>query len=527
MIDRSSQLAASVELSPPGLPRFKPIANAGLFMPALLTVVIATGFLVLADSTLTWLILVVLGAGVMAATFLIGDIRRVMLFMFVVTIGIDISKALIIPEGAYTPGLSLFPSDIFLVVLAGAWLFNHCLVIRERLRLDRLHRIALAYLGWLWLAALYADDVLAGVLVAIIYSKFFLAYFIISYYGTEPRIIRTILAGFFVGVMLQAGYVALQMATGSPLEIQGAKLTTVGTHLVYTAEDTYHVFRPAGFLHHPNVLADYLVFVLPTAVMLLMLGKRLVGGRVHIAAGAVFVLGSAMLVVTLARGGWIAGAVALTFAIAVGRKRLVSGRWGAALVGAALTGAVVVALVYPQAYLRITQGDQRSTESRWALIDQALLIIRHNPILGVGLGGYNSAAQFNIPESFSYVSAGFQKELLTSVVHNKYLLVAAEQGVIGLLLLLLLLWRFSALLFPIGAWRDPGVLAIAIGVSAAIIGQAVFYLFDHFYADLRSEMLWVFFGLAHALQRMRHGKDGTGSCAMTSSKPPQSRDAHQ
>ena len=135
-------------------------------------------------------------------------------------------------------------------------------------------------------------------------------------------------------------------------------------------------------------------------------------------------------------------------------------------------------------------------------MDQALLIIKRNPVLGVGLGGYNRAAQNNIPESFSTLSVWFQDELLKGVVHNKYLLVASEQGLIGLGLLLYLLWRYFRLGIIKRHWARPVHFALALGLSGALAGQLVFFLFDHFYADIRISLLWLFLGLYHALVKM-------------------------
>lgn len=479
-------------------------AGAGWLLPLLLSLLLAVGLLAFAEAGSTWLAFLVLGMGVAAASLLIGDVQRVMLFMFILTIGVDISKALVVPAGAYSPGLYLYVSDVFLMGFAAAWLLNRWLVKHERLQFDRLHRFAFLYLGSWWFAALYSENWSMGALAALTYSKFFLAYLALSFYGAEPRIFRTVLAAFFVSMLLQAVYATLQLATGSPLEIQGAKNTTVGTELVFMAQGTVRAFRPAGFLQHPNVFARYLLVLLPVAGMLFVLGRQVVGARVRLAAGVVLLLGSALLVVTLSRGTWIAAAVAAIFAVGVAATRgLLPRRAVAMMAGSIATGVVVVAMIYPQAYLRITEGDQRSAEARTALISQAVLIVQRNPLFGVGLGAYNSAAQHTIPESFSYFSLAFQEELLKALVHNKYLLVAAEQGLLGLLLLLLLLWRFAALLRPIAGWRDPTHFAIAVGLCAVILGQAVCFMFDHFYSDVSLTMLWVVFGLFHALARMR------------------------
>lgn len=483
------------------------------WLPILLALPLAALFISISDASPAWVILIFLACCAVGCSFWLGDLLRVTLFMLIFTSPIDISKALIVSGGVYSPGLSLFVSDFFFLGLLALWGFRHFIVLRAPLHFDRQHRVALLFLGWLWISALYSHDVQAGALAAITYTKFFITYYLITQVVKRPEDLRLVLTAFFMGFMIQALYVGAQVLSGSALEIQGAKTTHLGTQLVFEGAGGLHAFRPSGFLHHPNVLADYLVFLLPTAAGLVLLGKRMIGRHAWMAALFMLVVGMGMLIITLSRGGWISLAVAGLFFVIVGlRRKLVKRHHVMGLITAALIGAAVVAVVYPAAYLRITQSDQRSGESRLIMIDQALLIIRNNPLIGVGFGGYNQAAQYYTPESFSYVSTYFQDEIRKGVVHNKYLLVTAEHGIIGMALFLYLIWRFFRLLFPLSRWKSQLNFALALGLSASILGQLVFYVFDHFYADIRPALLWILFGIYHALVLIQHRtstEDGT------------------
>ena len=203
-------------------------AFGGLAAPAALSLLLALLFVVVSHETTMWQVLIFLGVCFAAAVFWFKDIPGLFLAMFIVTTPIDLSKALIIPGGVYSPGLSLFLSDLFLIGLAGTWLFRHALLRRQPLHFDRLHRLALAFLAWLWISAFYSQDVLAGVLAALTYSKFFLTYYILSLMLREARYFRLAALAFFAGFVMQALYVAAQFATGSPLELQGAKITELG-----------------------------------------------------------------------------------------------------------------------------------------------------------------------------------------------------------------------------------------------------------------------------------------------------------
>src|SRR6185369_10816079 len=116
------------------------------------------------------------------------------------------------------------------------------------------------------------------------------------------------------------------------------------------------------------------------------------------------------------------------------RERLMRPGRAVALAALCAIGALLGAAVYPEAVQRLLSSDDGSTQARLLMIDQALLIVRQNPLLGVGLGGYVEAARDATPSSFSHVSPEFQEGVRKQVAHNKYLLTAAENGLAGLAL---------------------------------------------------------------------------------------------
>ena len=475
-------------------------APAKPILPLFLCLILAALFVMISDASGTWLAMIFLACCALSAAFWFRDLQRVLLFMLIVTTPIDISKALVIPGGVYSPGLSLFTSDLFTLALILLWLLRLVLVRGAEIRIDRLHAVAFVFLGWLWISALHSDSALAGILAAVTYTKFFAVYFVLTQLLRKPEDLQLVLNAAFVGFLVQAVYIFAQLLTGSALEVQGAKTTHLGTELVFENAGGLHAFRPSGFLHHPNVLAHYLIFLLPTAAALSLLGKKTIGAHSWFAALLMLLMGLTIMLITLSRGGWIALGVAAIFFVIVGvRRGLLKRRHVTGLILTAFMALALLSILYPAAYLRVTQSDQRSSESRWVMMDQALLIIRNHPWIGVGLGGYNGAAQNYTPESFSSVSVAFQDEIRKGVVHNKYLLVAAETGLIGLALFLNLLWRFFREIFPLSRWRSMPNFALALGLSSGILGQAVAYAFDHFYADVRIAVLYVSFGMYHAL----------------------------
>ncbi len=466
---------------------------------ALLALAVAGVFILLRDASPAWMMLVFVGIGAGAMVFWFPSTVRLLVVIFAVTLPIDISKALVSEGGVYAPGLSLKISDLPLLALLAHWFFERWHE-RDLSALLHRHALPLSLLTWIWLGVTYSQERLAGIFIGLTYTKYFLMYAVMADIVVRHRLFRTLLTALAAGFALQLLYVVAQVVSGSGLELQGAKATQLGTQLVFDGGGGLHARRPSGFLHHPNVLADYLVFLLPCCFALMLVGKRALGGNLWLGCAAVFLSGAALLVLTLSRGGWISFAAAMLVVVALGhRRRLIRTSQIAAVIGIGLIGIAATAVIYPQAYLRIIESDSRSTESRLVMIDQATLIISRNPLLGVGTGGYNAAAQQNVPESFSYVSQYFQDQIKKGVVHTWYLLVAAEHGLLGLGLFIAVIVAHLRKILPLRRWPNRSSLALGIGLAAALVGQLTFFTFDHFYGDVRIQMLWMTMALVQAL----------------------------
>ena len=88
------------------------------------------------------------------------------------------------------------------------------------------------------------------------------------------------------------------------------------------------------------------------------------------------------------------------------------------------------------------------------------------------------------------------------MVHNHYLLVAAQMGVPALLLWSYLLWSMVRQAWPLQRWQDPGAWALGVGLAAALASQMLFLASDNYDADIRVFMLWLCAGLLQAMTRL-------------------------
>ena len=120
------------------------------------------------------------------------------------------------------------------------------------------------------------------------------------------------------GLAVQLVVAALQIITGSDLRIQGDKEVNLGRVLVFEEASGMHVRRVSGLLPHPNVFADYLTFVLPPLLTLILLGRKTIGSLAWILFALLFCGALVALVLALSRAGWIAFGCSLVFIFAAG-----------------------------------------------------------------------------------------------------------------------------------------------------------------------------------------------------------------
>ncbi len=181
--------------------------------------------------------------------------------------------------------------------------------------------------------------------------------------------------------------------------------------------------RPYGFLPHPNIFAGMLL-----ASLLSLLPPLWRGSWVALGAWGA---GWWVFLLTFSRGAWLAFAVCFGAMLAVSWvKRRVD--WRVLLRPVAVCfvlGLAFVALYRPFIVARAGFGTEntelRSVADRVVFTEIALYIIERHPIQGIGTGNYPSFSN-------NYIRTRTFYDLRGDNVHNIWLLVTTELGVIGL-----------------------------------------------------------------------------------------------
>lgn len=169
-------------------------------------------------------------------------------------------------------------------------------------------------------------------------------------------------------------------------------------------------------------------------------------------ATVALVIGLTALIFTLSRGSWLAFVLAVPIVMLLSAKKTSLNLGGPLML---MCVVVIVALAVGNlAMTRITTDDQGAAESRIPLMKQALYMISHNPVFGVGAGNYAYEMTNYIPPGSGY--------FWEYTVHNDYLLFWAECGTFGFLALLWLLFTYGAV--ALRDLRDPGVTSQNLGL---------------------------------------------------------------
>ncbi len=247
---------------------------------------------------------------------------------------------------------------------------------------------------------------------------------------------------------------------------------------------------PFGPFFNRDHFAGYmeLLIALPVAIIV----TRYVRGEKRLVYGVAAMFMGVAAIFTLSRAGMISIFSEMVFIAALGlkRRRAMAGdkRRGKAQMAtevaavAAVLAAIVIGVFWigaePVIY-RIATGDPGGADPnkaqtfysvRGEIWENTWTMIRRNPLIGVGLGAYETAYPIYSREN------GTQG--VTAEAHNDYLEILAVAGVTGGALAL---WFICALFRAIARGAsspDPLAAAIALGGGAGLFGMLVHSVFD-------------------------------------------------
>lgn len=343
----------------------------------------------------------------------------------------------------------------------------------------RLTMLLVAYLAWCVLGLTWATSPGDVMYSLERYVPNFLVFFVVYAAVRDRRDVIALAAFFVLGSAVAAGDAVLSPPSAS----------------AYAG-----VSRIGGTFGDPNYLAAVLVIGFALSLALTRVRRlRSVGRATAGAAAALCLLG---VLLSVSRGGLIALAVAL------GAGVLVAGRWRGRLAFSA-----TVVIVFAAAYFlflapaasrhRLTStadgGSGRTTI--WAV---GWREVQANPVTGVGAGNFSDAgAQYVLkPGQSAHEAASFTAYFIDTptVAHNTYLEVLAEEGIVGMALLLAVIIGCLACVHRAAlAFRASGDQEMELLAYATFCGALGFLAASFFLSEEYSKQLYLVLAMGPAL----------------------------
>lgn len=388
-------------------------------------IVLAGSAFVLMSPSLTWCAAAAAVGGLLTLGLAVGDMRKVFLTALAFLIPFYIHKALFVRENdvGEIVSLSVAVADIILLVLFFLWMAD--MALDKHYKLYLFPSVTAPACVWILASALSVPrsiDPVAAVFQLVLTTKILMMYLVVANQIRVTSDTAYILVALLAGLFLQSILGVYQAWSGQSL---GLWFLGESSKVREFALDIGSAARPHGTLGHSNGLAMYLNMLLCIAFTILFAEIKIIHKLV---IGLAFFMGILALVLTLSRGAWLGFSVGLAAVLFfLVRRGVIRARGGLSIL-AWVTLALLVSGVAFSGLIasRLRSSDEGASASRLLLMQSAIAMIEDHPSLGVGLDNYALAArEYNPSEIKSW-------EIGQTYVHNAFLLIGAEVGLVGL-----------------------------------------------------------------------------------------------
>jgi O-Antigen ligase len=454
--------------------------------------------------------------GIMLAlpTFVVSDKRAYWLFLLVLSLPADILKrtttwivdwTVLLRQYGLPPmetvSLDIYATDLVLFVLVVLWFARLC-VRQDRLYFPKIGYIAIVYFLYTLIDSFRAVSFYLSIFEWCREVLYFLCFVYLANNIVTRSQLRAVVLALLVGLAIESGTVIalfrLDIGTETPLFAQlykqdPGKLNAAEgpghTHYAGQSGSEAHVKRSAGTFGHPVLAAYYIEFILPIVMGCLAMARR---RRDRVLLGGLLAQGWVALYLTFSRSGLLGCMVGILVFLAVGRwSGLISRRvfaWSAFFIW---IGTVVSApLVIDALWYR-----PESAYFRLELIETGLHAFWQRPIFGAGLNNGTAVLE----DAVRLADGG--REVVFTKLHNHYLVVLVEDGLIGFLLFFGFFAQIAVAAFRTMRTAETEKKLVLVGIVAALASIAIHNFGDPFQSHVNSAMLWLYAGIVMAIDR--------------------------
>jgi len=387
----------------------------------------------------------------------------------------------------FAAGIRVDAVDIVLALLYAAWLLDAA-TRKDRERLTFGRPVGTLLLGWILLGLLTSAFAAAHFEYSMYETLFLLKgamlYFYLINNIRDESDFRIVVAGLVAGAVAEGAYMIAQYATG----------------LNYTLKGEFHGlrgpegFRSAGFSGGADAACQMMSYALNIAVAYFYVAKKPSYRAVTFAGIACLVVG---MLATKFRAAAATAAVGVMFLLIMGYLR----RWisGVQIFKAAIGVILFVAALSPALIYRFQVGEYG--EVRVPLMATAVRMARDNWLLGVGAGNYMFSVEKYLPYKL--------RESWVHVVHNEFLRMLSERGVLGALMYYTLVTTVAVQFWRCRGSPDPLIAAVSTALLTALVASIYGRFFGIYYQPVWYQFFCVLLALAAwmtAFERRRQSR---------------------
>ncbi len=407
------------------------------------------------------------------------------------------------------PLLVISGSDIILFLLLLVLLYEQFILQRPRVWSFPEPVTPLLFF-LLWNAVLLFRQPLTpeGVLSLIHLAKMILFIFIMVSAVTSLDSYKKALQAMAWAVAMQVAFVFYTSFSGNIIRFSH-KITSSVMTFSGVGAGSAHV-RATGTMGHVNQEASFLTFSGLCLVGLPWVQRGFRRSLTWIllfgAAGAIFL--------TFSRTAWLAVIVSIAALIILSLYyHLLGMKFWLYIFPAIVVGILIAPMVLQPAVDRIFHGDEGATSSRVRAIRLSLDLLRPHPLIGVGPGRFARVSLERYPPGkslialrpasdpgketghrfgrleVSQVRVGNKLLAFPLPVHNKYLLILTELGLVGLFLFLWFQWRIYRQLLQATRHLHGRAVWLAMGLHGAFWASQVYMMLDLFLDDKTMQIL--------------------------------------
>ncbi len=407
------------------------------------------------------------------------------------------------PEFSYVYGArvdylspTIYLTDILIGVLFIAWLFPYFAIQNSKFKIQNYrskfknNSLLIFLFLFLIIGIVFSKNQLAGWYGLLKFLEFlFFGYYIATTITLKK--LRIITAIFSIGVFYES-IIAIfqyinQSSAGGLLYLLGERNFNAQTPgIANTRINGELILRPYGTLPHPNVLAAYFLISLTLIFnfQFSIFNKISIFNLKKFFFITTVIIGSVGLFLTMSRVAIFLWFLILGYYFVFYLKKTFNNKNAIGLLGVLFIGSIGIYFLSPLSsrFFDLNLTDE-SFVQRKELVQASFLMIKANPFFGVGLNNFLP----NLSDFYDFHASSFFTYL--QPVHNIYLLIAAQTGIIGFSFFVWFLWKTIL-----------GIKNKELGIRGnfAIIHNSKFLilvtvlvlgLFDHYFLTLQQGQL--------------------------------------